>query len=53
MIGDYVQLTMGRNGELMDRNGVRTEAENNGQKWGMDRNRETKDRSRVWRETEK
>ena len=42
LLGDYVQLTMGRNRELMDRNGVQTEAENNGQKQGMDRNGETR-----------
>ena len=37
----------------MGRIRVRTETENDREKWGTDRNGETKDRSRVWREMEK
>ena len=52
LIGDYVQLTSGRNRELMDRNGVQTETENNGEKQGMDRNGKTTDRNGMRREME-
>ena len=52
LIGDYVQLTTCRNRELMDRNGVQIEVENNREKWGTDRNGEATDRNGMWRETE-
>ena len=49
LIGDYVQLT---DRQKQRTNGVQTETENDGEKWGTDRNGETMDRNGMQREME-